>query len=836
MDVDDALRMIAGRRSALRSQQGRLSRRCFLLIALALGAFPAAVFGEDADVAGIDQIVVTITKRASSIQEVPSAISAFSTEDIRNANIEDLVDLVALVPNTISKGDNFTAPTIRGVSESFTGASPVAHHINGVFRRIFRGSYYDVKAIEVARGPAGTVYGRNATAGAINVRWNAPEANWSGELETTVGSYDLYQARGFANIPVLGEGDERLMLRLTAEYKVRDEYFDVREQVQSRGGEDLLAGRIQVRSVLSEDLTIDLRGFWSQSDADPRLSHPLLDENGNHPVAIFGQLGGHPFDPYDGYAQFTQALVNDPVQWGPIATVALGLNPSLGTREAAIQSVLINGFPALGVPPIMPNAVFNRPVGDYRSQEVGASAWTNFGTPEVEAKGFDLSIDYGMRGLPLLGDVRLNVLGGWEKLKHDQITDIDGTELAIVDALNLVRSQNSTGEVRLSSDSGGSFEWIVGGFYFRSRTESFGGFLSAFFGDESFLGFSGTSEAIAAFAHVTARPVEWVDPGTEIDLELFGGFRQNKDKTSEVPFRESTWDVGLRWVPFGHHTLWVKYAKGYKPGIVEFRTRVTNVVSGTTVLEEALIDEELVRAWEIGWKGVLWDGRMNASLTAFRYSYTDLQVPVLLNGVIATENAAGATINGVEFETLVKPNDAWLISFSAGWLDATFDEFCHDDALDYTSALLNDPACPIRDSSPAPGFQISPSGRTFNLAGNHLEDAPEFQVALLASYRIDLGEWGSVTPIVRATWTDDYFTRPTNRDDFDRIDSHTRTDVRVRWESADERFSAEIYAENLEDEINYLRTIAVEFPPTAAGISISQPRVYGVRMWYRWGE
>lgn len=331
---------------------------------------------------GLDEIVVTITKRSESVQEVPATITALNADAIRDSNIENAADLVNLIPNAQVKSYKAVTVTIRGISESFTGVAPVAHHVNGVFRTPGPGIYYDLGSIEVLRGVSGTVYGRNATAGAINYNWNKPHAKYEVAGDSTVGNYDLYQFRGLVNVPLLGEGDERLMARASFQRKKRDEWIDISNRPQSESGSDLWYFRGELRSVLSEDLSLGLRGYWSE-ETSPRMAVPVTDPNGDWPVGQFdlgATFGVHPLDPLDGYPQFIDSLIAHTGPGGPGVFIGIlenfdqmgVLRPVPLSPEQAAREFLLLGFQGF-VPAILPDAIFS-PAAKGGEQRAGHSS------------------------------------------------------------------------------------------------------------------------------------------------------------------------------------------------------------------------------------------------------------------------------------------------------------------------------------------------------------------------------------------------------------------------------------------------------------------------------
>ncbi len=163
---------------------------------------------------GIEEIIVTGQKKAERIQDVPIAISAFSMEDLDAQKIEGGFDLLKGVPNVTFSKTNFTGYNfqIRGVGTQAISATTdpgVAVSFNNttlIVNRLFEQEYLDIERVEVLRGPQGTLYGRNATAGVINVISAKPEMGvWGGELKMEIGNYQAQRLRGHVNVPL---GDE----------------------------------------------------------------------------------------------------------------------------------------------------------------------------------------------------------------------------------------------------------------------------------------------------------------------------------------------------------------------------------------------------------------------------------------------------------------------------------------------------------------------------------------------------------------------------------------------------------------------------------------------------
>ena len=193
----------------------RLCASTFALIASASLAVPALAQEAVADEAASEdsgEIIVTAQKRAENVQDVPVSIAAFNGETLEKANVLTVMDLPRVASNFQSVRSSNTGSTrigIRGVgSLANTLIEPsVAVFVDGVYvprSGSILGSFLDIEGVEVLRGPQGTLFGRNASVGALSLRTAQPRNEFSGELSGEVGSFDRYKISGHVNVP-LGE-------------------------------------------------------------------------------------------------------------------------------------------------------------------------------------------------------------------------------------------------------------------------------------------------------------------------------------------------------------------------------------------------------------------------------------------------------------------------------------------------------------------------------------------------------------------------------------------------------------------------------------------------------
>nr|WP_314429031.1 TonB-dependent receptor [uncultured Brevundimonas sp.] len=158
----------------------------------------------------VDDIIVTAQKREESIQDVPIAVSAFSAENLDALKIEGGSELVRAIPNVTFSKANFSMYnfSIRGIGTKAISASSdpaVAVSFNNsplIRNRLFEQEYLDVQRVEVLRGPQGTLYGRNATGGVVNMIPRLPDDVFEGVVKGEVGNYNSRRMSAMVNLPI----------------------------------------------------------------------------------------------------------------------------------------------------------------------------------------------------------------------------------------------------------------------------------------------------------------------------------------------------------------------------------------------------------------------------------------------------------------------------------------------------------------------------------------------------------------------------------------------------------------------------------------------------------
>ncbi|WP_425230307.1 TonB-dependent receptor [Sphingomonas sp.] len=243
---------------------------------------------------GIQDIVVTAQRQAETLQQVPIAVTAFNAQALQAQQINTTSDLQLTLPNIVFSKGNFTSSssfTIRGIGDLCVGVTcdaATAIHVNDVpvlGSPIFQNEYFDVERIEVLRGPQGTLFGRNATAGVINFITAKPDLSGiHAAADIEYGNFNSFRGRGMINLPLT----DTLGIRVAGYYLRRDGFtrnlytghrIDGRDQYDIRGS---------IRFEPTPSTTIDIVGhYFRENDNRSRVQKQLCHRD---PTGVLGCL------------------------------------------------------------------------------------------------------------------------------------------------------------------------------------------------------------------------------------------------------------------------------------------------------------------------------------------------------------------------------------------------------------------------------------------------------------------------------------------------------------------------------------------------------------------
>ena len=732
---------------------------------------------------GVEEIVVTAQKREQSLQEVPAAVSAFTEGQLDEAGIYQMQDLAFQVPNLHFGQEQGSARiTIRGVSTSAGSDSGTAFHVDGIFinNQGFSSTltFFDLEAIEVLRGPQGTLYGRNATGGVVNVISKAPSHDFEFFGDMQIGTYNETIARGVLNLPL---AEDKVALRLSG-FSNRRYGYQRNVFLNDPAVDTDDAGNAGIRAQLLVEPTEDLQAIFRFNWGRVRSSGFALKQDG--PISPFVTFN------------FT-APNGNPVSLNLPVFVGAEPNP-VNARNASLDTI-------------------------------GALNATRLqGNADIRWFGDDL---------PLLGDVELKVLGSYSNVSIFNSADQDATNLPVVKTVIGDGEQEWVGEVNLTSANDGDWTWLLGLFHFGATGKqeiaapsnvrvcippTCPGFIppSGIVPVNLDQVISDRAYSLAGFGHLTWDVME--------DLTLGVGLRYSHDwKRSHfvhqelilppipVPLlafideeKEDNWGrvsgmIDATWQFTEENMVYGRFSTGYKSGNIE---HTINVIGTPPIPSDNTVPEDIF-AVEIGSKNDLFDNLVRFNATAFFYWYKNLQVSQLIGSTIRRANAADARTFGIELEAYSRPWRELTIVANAAYLNAKF--------VTYTGCRAAEDPATVRDCS-----------------GNVLPRSPEFSGTLAVLYDFDLGRYGVFTPRVQVYGSDRVFFREFNIP-ADTQNAYWLLNLRAGWQDHDGSMSVELFVDNVLDK-DIATTIIVGSSLIGSPLqkAYDRPRTAGIRFGY----
>ena len=269
----------------------------------------------------IEEVVVSATKKEQSVQDIPVSIEAFTAEDIDKNLVEDFSDLAEVVPGLIvdkALGSG-SAYSMRGVGSYGVGAAVVPSLITSINGHAVGSSalndtgFHDLERIEVLKGPQGTLSGRNAVQGLVNLVTARPTGELEGNFEMIAGNFNSKRTNIVFNLPV----NDKVSMRFATSIFERDGTIRNINSGNDIDGRDSLAGRLSIDFNMSEKTSFEFTYDYQKADDNRQNigvnfceSDPLF---GCSPFTV-GSIGqtAHPNGSTAGFFNFAAALNSDP--------------------------------------------------------------------------------------------------------------------------------------------------------------------------------------------------------------------------------------------------------------------------------------------------------------------------------------------------------------------------------------------------------------------------------------------------------------------------------------------------------------------------------------------
>ncbi len=727
----------------------------------------------------LEEVIVTAQRRTETMQRAAVAVSVLTPGELRDAGVAKPQELTELVPSlqVAASAAPISVFYLRGAG-NFTGNaltdSAVAYNVDGVFigrPHATSGFFYDLERIEILKGPQGTLYGRNATAGAINVLPRRPDPGaWDGEASAEIGNEGLRRFDGAINIPL----DDRAAVRAAVFHNEHDGYMN-----DGLDEQDDTAARLSVLAEPHEDFTIRVvadyfdqggRGTGSTPIAlDPANRYGISStQSGAFLATQRNAIAGRNFNP----VPRTQGLDNQ--FWGVNATLDWTTHDGTLTLLSAYREGELHTVgTALGPT---------------------ATTFENDRQTSLEAR-----FTSGLQG-------RLSYIAGayWFDETNDIPLFVPNTQysISIQDYETGVESAAVFG--RLTYSWSDSLRFTVGARY----TDE----------DKFFRGtFDGALRLcppvpVAACPNAERFPVTQLTPpppGPGADGTVTVPFAIASDETAS--FSKWTWRAAIDWDVTDENFLYASFETGFKSGGFFFSN------------DAQVFQPEELQAFTLGSRNRLLGGRLQVDAEVFHWSYDDQQVSTIIRDSqgatnLGTRNVGNATMQGIEVESGWLLTDATRVSLDAQYLDATYDEFRYE---------VPGPAPPLT------GCAVAPAGASFEVdcSGKRAPYAPEWTLSLGAEHTVRLGNHDRIVAGARLRYQSEMLTGL----DFTPLeyqDAYYTLSATVTWTSRDDRYSIAAFGNNLTDEAVVANSFQPPFGSFVVG-TLRPPRTYGLRVGVR---
>ncbi|MEN0077913.1 MAG: TonB-dependent receptor [Pseudomonadota bacterium] len=606
------------------------------VIALAVSAPAVAQDNtDDTSARQLQTVVVTAQRYEENLQDVPIAVTAFTGSDLKAQSIATLEDLSARVPGFVSTqatGYGQAPLSLRGVGGANGGGNtfadePMAVYVNGVVQPNVAGTaseLNDISSLQVLRGPQGTLYGRNSTAGAVLINTAPPTFDFEGFASVEASTLEDYKGTFVVSGP-LAEG--LLAGRGLVAVSGRDGYADNLLSSQGIGGYDTLNARGSLLATPSD--TIEALLVVDVIDSDFR------------PVTV-------------GLADLSDLSAVNPFNARP------DLNSAIEADEFSYDTPNESNYEATNVSLVVD---WDLPFGTVTST-TGYVDLTVSGSQESDGTAQTLSFNtlQGTESETLSQELVLS--GGSDRLRwttglfyYDNETSLDigvangRATFALGNVVNFLSSQETEAYAVFADvafDFTEDLTFTLGGRY--SEEEK------SFTSDANVTALRSGAEALE-FGFVPP-PLQGIPAGFVLsDVPAFD---------AEETFDDFSIRALLEWEPAEDILLYGSFNEGFKSG--GFNAFALSPL-------DASFDPEGIEAWEIGAKTLLADKALRLNVAAYYYTYDDLQVRIAVpTGGLAIENAAAAEITGFDGELEWQVNETLKVLGVLAYTDAEFTE------------------------------------------------------------------------------------------------------------------------------------------------------------------
>ncbi|MBK6598310.1 MAG: TonB-dependent receptor [Proteobacteria bacterium] len=712
---------------------------------------------------GLEEVTVTAQRREEAAQTVPLAITALSADMLERQQIRSIAQLDQVVPNIVMNEATGTSSAskifLRGVGEDesfFTADTPVGIYVDDVYIARQTGAMFDlfdIERLEVLRGPQGTLYGRNTSAGAVKLVSKMPTlGEFRGQGEVTVGNYSRFDVRATGNMPI---GDT-VALQGAVLMRTRDGYTRNTFDGKDVNDKDVKGARLSLLAEPTDRFRALLVADYIRERSTPGYAVPLTLNALRDPLPDAVPRTGDFFVTNSDI----QAPTNDLDQWGLSATLEFD-----ATDELTLKSIT-----------------------SYRAMEnllyLDADADVLAPPPSITGR-FHLfqdqrqyQISEELQALGKLVDGRLRYVAGLyffrENNKQDTRSVVGlppfiGLPIGIAGRLDLT----NTAREEMTTDAYAAF--VSGTYELTDKLSVTAGLRytreSKEFSNNVLL--PNGSQQVVCINSTGAAPVQAAAaPCTPAQVGL-GFFNYTNASTFDRTWDDTTPRVVLDYKLTDRALAYISAAKGFKGGTTSGRD-----TAALRNLLRIVGDPETNWSYEVGIKADWLDRRLRTNAAVFRNEYAGLQFGVTTpDGGFGRINAGDAKIDGFELEVTAVPIEGLELNASVGLLDSEYTK--------WTAALSTCTA--QRGLTTVEQYLALP-----------LKQAPDWSYRVGANYSHDLGQRGVVSVGADYSAKDDHYNNLCGTEGI-RVTDYEFVNAQLRWESAAGNTLVTLAGNNLTD-------------------------------------
>ncbi len=773
------------------------------ILALSLGATVPATAQM------LEEVVVTAQKRSQSLQDVPIALSAFNATFLQTTGVQNLGGLEQFTPGLDIESLSVTQPTykIRGIGSGglSIGTDPaVGIYTDGIYVGRSASSnveFSDIERVEVLKGPQGTLFGRNAAAGAIQIITKKPVQETEGSVRTRFGNYDKMLGEAIFNTPII---DDELAARFNVIASSRDGYIDNALSGNDLGDENYHAGRASFLWTPQSETSVRLSFDYNRLDQDPPVAiglNPDLSPTGTPggqigDVDVFGKVANDVIKGEEKRKLYAYSLEMDH-EFDSVTMTYIASYRHFDSNARQDE----DGLGSLDYQPPIEYLYLDTNNIEHNSQFYSELRFAGETDSLTWVGGVSFYDENGKQSAEVTSNVGSLVRNAFS----DPVTGTFATpddaacraaSAAVLGGTPFPCSQFDTetmnNEAKTKSYAAfGDVTWQINDYV------SLTGGARLTYDDKKFGWYNPPNSLTGDSAQDVIFPV---DSG-ESELAKMGWYEQ-----------KGSWDnfdprVVLNVYPTEGVMLWASYANGYTAG-------------GFNSLQVGSeFDPEEVDNYEIGVKSEFLDNTVRVNASVYHFIYSDKQDIIQIDTGGAVRQFATSTGDaegtGFESEFLWLPLENLQLAMNYGYLDA---QWTDRELEGYYNG------CGVARTSG-------------NLDGEQL-DGPKQRVSLSADYDLQLGDNGTILFHADYSLTSKQERNPASSDYCDNYESKEDdfhlTNARIAWEDTSAAWQVALWAENVFDTEYVVVYNGITSDLGSPYVRRNFPRMYGLEVIYSW--